>query len=254
VDDATVAVVRGLRVYAGVGNTLRDFDRTALQEIAGSKIRAGALDSAGYNPDKMTLQAWSRSDKLAVTGILFAILIGIGAYFGPEVRRAIRLDKPTNAAVTAPPVLTAITAKNLNELRRQNRVECIKATEAEKTLAEIPAGSYGFAYGSYLVLRYTADEIKLKPGNRAGPFDIFEVHKLHDGARLAVFYVGPETIDRLRSGVPVGEKLTLYSDAWQGAPNLVALPLSGIKCSRDREVNPTDDIRDQRHALDCEAK
>jgi hypothetical protein len=41
---------------------------------------------------------WSRGDKWAAIGVLVVVIFGVGAYFVPEIRKTLGLDKSAPAA------------------------------------------------------------------------------------------------------------------------------------------------------------
>ena len=90
------------------------------------------------------------------------------------------------------------------------------------------------------------ENVPLDAHGRSGDL---EIHKLADGPSKVIALVGPETLERLRHGLSAGEKLTIYTDAWKEAPNLVPIPISRIRCERARILEP--DERYGVYALDC---
>jgi len=141
-------------------------------------------------------------------------------------------------------------AASVEELRAQNHVTLIPASQSQKNLLKIPAGSYGFVFGPYLA---HSPPNALEMYTHSNPA-YFEVHKLTDSHAEFIAYVGSETQERLRKGLGKGEKLTLYSSPWQKAPNLTAISLGSVKCARSWDIA----VRRKQgtivlFALDCKA-
>jgi hypothetical protein len=128
--------------------------------------------------------------------------------------------------------VVGVFAASIEELRARNRVTLIPVSQSEKTLAKIPAGSYGFVFAPYLA-HSAPDALEMYAHNNPS---YFEVHKLTDTQAEFVGYVGSETQERLRKGLGKGEKLTLYSSPWPKAPNLTAILLRSVKCARSRDI------------------
>jgi hypothetical protein len=215
-------------------------------------------------PTKMS--TWTRGEKITAWSVVVAVLTLIAAALVvPEFRRIIGLEKPIGTGQTrsqpepttrasepkahAPdkPVV-AESAKDVRELRQQNRVTRIEQVESGKTLEEIPVNSYGFANGLDFIFRRAFIELRQLRASRL--IRDFEVHKLADGSALIVGYVGKETLTRLREGLRQGESVTLYSDSWKEASNLVAIPLTRLLCTRSRVI---DIEKGTVGALDCQA-
>ncbi len=158
----------------------------------------------------------------------------------PGFRHATRLEPPagkmvspaSEAPVSEPGRVVGVFPANIEELRARNHVTLIPVSKSEKTLAEIPAGSYAFVFGPYIA-HSAPNALQMYTHNDP---EYFEVHKLTDGQTEFVGYVGPETQERLRKGLGKGEKLTLYSSPWQKAPNLTAISLRSVKCARSRDI------------------
>jgi hypothetical protein len=185
------------------------------------------------------LKDWGRTDKLALLGIVVAIVIGVSAFFVPEVRNFFGRDKPSTEnhplvapvpVAPGPPTLIAETALNVREMRKQHHVSLISELESEKTTAELPPDSFGFASPVDLTLDRPA------PLSSEGELRMFEVHKLHDNSLLVLGFVGQESFLKLREGVPSGEKIVLFSNAFKDVAKLVALPRNRIRCERIRYV------------------
>jgi len=149
-----------------------------------------------------------------------------------------------------------VSANSLEELRKRNNVIRMKETESGKPLTEIPPGSFGFADEIDLThsLKARLEEMRIEP--RAAE-DRFEVHKLLDGEIELLVYVGPETLEHLRSGLSRGEAVTFFSDKWADASSLVAVPIEGFQCSRVRFVPLDAQVQNDHRllsALDCKAE
>ena len=176
---------------------------------------------------------WRRGEKTAVWGVGIAALAAIATWIVvPGFRHATHLDPSAASKVSEPGRLVGVFAASIEELRARNHVTLIPASPSEKTLAEIPANSYGFVFAPYLA-HSTPD--KLEMYTHSDP-TYFEVHKLTGSQTEFVGYVGPETQERLRKGLGKGEKLTLYSSPWPKAPNLTAISLRSVKCARSWDV------------------
>lgn len=209
------------------------------------------------------MRTWKRAEKLTAAGVAVAIVAIAVSLFVPEVRRSFGLGQefsnsatqnkqaPSISSIDTGPRITGASAHDVDELRTRNKVVRMKDTESDKPLSEVPAGSFGFALPSELML-HSPEQVRVEPRGYA---DNFELHKLADGHIELLGYVGPETLDHLRFGLHSGEEVTFYSDAWKDAPNLVAVPISQFKCNRDRTVELE---TSQKHptlldALDCKA-
>jgi len=171
---------------------------------------------------------WTRGEKVAVgaTGAgLAAIAIWIA---GPAVRHAIH---PTSeVAASQPEHVVGEFAATIEELRARDHVTLV--SKSEQTLAEMPAGSYGFVFAPYIA--HSAPNA-LRMYTHTDPA-YFEVHKLAGGQEEFVGYVAAETQERLRKGLGKGEKMTLYSSAWPKATNLTAISFRSVKCARAWDI------------------
>jgi len=97
----------------------------------------------------------------------------------------------------------------------------------------------------------TPTELKKLEISAHGAEADFEIQKLGEQNGLVVAYVGPETLERLREGVPKGSDLTLYSNSWKDAPNVVGVPFNGLEFIRSRLIHPQRMIL---QALDCKTR
>src|SRR5262249_9176679 len=138
----------------------------------------------------------------------------------------------SEVAVSQSGSVVGVFAANIEELRARNHVNLIQVSESEKTLAELPPGSYAFVFAPYLA-HSRPEALRMYAHNDPAHF---EVHKLTGGQTEFVGYVGSETQERLRKGLGKGEKLTLYSSSWQKAPNLAAISLRSVKCARSWDI------------------
>ena len=157
---------------------------------------------------------------------------------------------PPSTTVTDGKV-TGMTAASVEELRKRNGVVGIEDAKSGKMLAELPAGVGGFTNDYDIVFSDSPDKIKLSPH---GYLHNFELQKLPDGTMLVVAFVGQETREHVRSGLSLDDKLTLYSNSWKEAQNVVALPATEIKCERARWLDverPQGSKRGNIAALDC---
>lgn len=200
---------------------------------------------------------WKRGEQIALWGAGIAAL-GVIAYWivVTEFRLAAEPAPGTTVSLayeatgSEPGLLVGEFAASVEELRARHHVTLIPASEAQKTFAKIPAGSYGFVVGPYLA-HSPPNALEMYTHNNPA---YFEVHKLADGQAEFVAYVAPETQERLRKGLGKGEKLMLYSWRWQKAPNLTAISLRSVKCARSWDIA----VRTKQgtivlFALDCKA-
>jgi hypothetical protein len=187
---------------------------------------------------------WTRGDKIAGWTLIIGVLALIGAVLViPEVRRFLRLEQEPSVAIPTPTPAPAnnkvfgVFAKNVEELRKSNNVTLMKEVESGRMLSEIPAGSFGFA--DDIEIRRSLRDSRIEKLALAphAPDDRFELHKLLDGQIQLVGYVGPETLEHVRSGLSQGEAITFFSDPWTGAANIVAVPLARLSCSRGRTLS-----------------
>ena len=179
---------------------------------------------------------WTQGEKIAVWGLGAVALAAIATWIVVEgFRHATHLDP--SAKMIVPPAsesgrTVGLFAASIEELRARNNVTLIPASESEKTLAQIPANSYGFVFAPYLA-HSAPDKLQMYTHNDPS---YFEVHKLTGNQTEFVGYVGSETQERLRKGLGKGEKLTLYSSPWPKAPNPTAISLRSVKCARSWDV------------------
>jgi hypothetical protein len=186
-------------------------------------------------------RGWTRVQKVGACGVGVAALAAIAIWIVvPKLRHATRLEPPGRMAVSPGPDVTAsqpgrvvgVFAASIEELRARNHLTLIPGSESEKTLAEIPAGSYGFVFGP-LIAHSPPDALQIYVHNDPA---YFEVHKLTSSQTEFVGYVRPETKERLQNGLGKGEKLTVYSSPWQEAADLTAISLGSVKCTRSRDI------------------
>lgn len=214
-------------------------------------------------PDNSAPNKWSRDQKIGLGILIASVLAILISLMVPEVRQFVGLEKKPSVAVptSAPAPTPAITkvfgvfAKNVEELRKTNKVTRMKEAESDKTLSEIPAGSFGFASGYFISDALKDSRINAVELQPHAPLNHFEIDKLSDGQLELVGYVGPETLENVRSGLSQGEAITFYSYSWPDAANVVAIPLTQFLCPRERSI-PVDDPTDPKHleilgALDC---
>lgn len=178
---------------------------------------------------------WTQGEKITVSGVGAVALAAIATWvLVAGFRRASHLDPSAKmiGPLSEPGRLVGVFAASIEELRARNHVTLIPASESEKTLAEIPANSYGFVFAPYLA-HSAPDKLQMHTHNDPS---YFELHKLTGSQTEFVGYVGSETQERLRQGLGKGEKLTLYSSPWPKAPNLTAISLQSVKCARSWDV------------------
>jgi hypothetical protein len=204
-------------------------------------------------------RAWTRNAKIAARSVGCAALAAIAICIPlrslqhaahAEASPEMTVSQNSGVPVSMPGRLVGIFADGIEELRARNHVTLIPASQSQKTLGEIPAGSYGFVFAPF-VAHSAPNALHVYTHNDPA---YFEVHKLSSGQTQFVGYVEPETKERLQKGVSIGETLTLYTSSWQKAPNLTAISFGSVKCMRSRDVS----IRRKGgtivlFALDCKA-
>jgi hypothetical protein len=130
----------------------------------------------------------------------------------------------------------------------------MQETESGESLSEVPAGSFGFTPSEFLAYPFAYTPLEKVPIDAHGHYyGALETHKVADGHSEVLVFVGPETLERIRHGLHEGEKLTIYTDAWKEASNLVTIPIARIQCERNRTLSP--DKGDPTYhlcALDCQ--
>jgi hypothetical protein len=179
------------------------------------------------------MKKWTRGQAIAVWGVGLPALAAIASWVVvSQFRHATPAGSASEATGLERGRVVGVFAGSVEELRARNHVTLIPVSASEKTLAEIPAGSYGFVFAPYLA--HSAPKA-LQLYTRNNPA-YFEVHKLTGSQAEFVGYVGSETHDRLRKGLGKGEKLTLYSSPLEKAPNLTAISLGSVKCLRSRDI------------------
>ena len=173
---------------------------------------------------------------------VWSVGIALGAIaiwiIGPRLRHSTppaskQASPGSEETVSKPGRVVGVFAASIEELRARNHVTLIPVSKPEKTLAEISAGSYAFVFAPYLA-HSPPDALQMYAHNDPA---YFEVHKLTGSQMQFVGYVATETHERLREGLGKGEKLTLYSSPWPKAPNLAAIPLRSVKCTRSRDIS-----------------
>jgi len=178
---------------------------------------------------------WAPGEKIVLWGAGIAALAVIANWIvvlGFQHATAGGTGSSSAVAASQPGRLVGVFAASIEELRARNHVTLIPTSETQKTLAQEPAGSYGFVFAPYLA--HSAPRA-LEMYTHNDP-SYFEVHKLSDNQAYFVGYVGPETQERLQKGLARGEKLTLYSSQWPKAPNLTAILFGSVKCARTRDM------------------
>jgi hypothetical protein len=182
--------------------------------------------------------------------VLSALGIAAGIYL-PEIRSALRLERPPEVAKRPPiqpapspsptpalapvvvPRITARTAHDLAGLRRLNKVARLPTVDSGKSLDEIPGSSFCFTDGFSILEGHEPSKMEVLSN---APLSYFEIDKLADSSAWIIGYVGPETRDHLVEGVEQGKDVvfTVYSDNWEHATNVIAFPLEHIKGLRQR--------------------
>lgn len=180
--------------------------------------------------------AWTPGAKIAVGSVGLAALALITTWI--TVREFQRGAHPEASASqnSSVPVSTAglvgVFADSIEELRARNHVTLIPASSSQKTLGEIPAGSYAFVFAPF-VAHSAPNALQVYAHNDPA---YFELHKLASGQTEFVGYVGSDTKERLQKGLTTGEMLTLYSSPWPKAPDLTAISFGSVKCMRSRDM------------------
>lgn len=210
-----------------------------------------------------TIRIWAIKHWIAIATLTLGVLSIIATVMVPELRRWSHLDprapevhpplmttppseRKPELAPSPPKLLVAEFGGSIQELRKRHNATPLPDVESGKNFIEIPVYSYSFADGFSLLHKQTPDYLKMPGLNRD-----FEAHKLGDGTGVVLGYVSPESLIRLREGIPKDAELTLYSQAWREAPNLVAIPFSKLRCDRHRLIYPTEHLASD--ALDCKA-
>jgi hypothetical protein len=203
--------------------------------------------------------------KLALAAVIVAIGAAALAICVPEVRRFLRLEKretapPSTGKIISPTILPTVSPtispgkplssttqklQPLEILRKQHEVEPLRPSENEISLDEAPNGSYGFIYAHRLEGRTVGLPVPVHLS--AESHHKVEIHKLRDGSMALLFYVGNESLTRIRGQLRKGEKMTFFSSAWDEAKNLISIPLQGIKVFRTRNISGQNTV-----AVDCE--
>jgi hypothetical protein len=199
--------------------------------------------------NRLRVSNWTRDQKIGIGILVFTALGVIVTLVVPELRKWTGLDRPSPPAHQAsPPVetkpgptlsprkpLVAETGKTILDLRKRHSVNPLPQVESEKSFGEIPAHSYSFISGLEVVHDHPPNYMRASGFSRD-----FEVHKLGDGTAMILGFVGAESLVRLQEGMPQGADVSLYSGRWGDAPNIVAIPLSEIKCDRSRTIDVAD--------------
>ncbi len=106
----------------------------------------------------------------------------------------------------------------MEELRAARHLRLITKEEAGASIDDIANGLYGFTY---------APQSEGIPLFETQGFQVFEVHKLHDGSVHILGYMTAEQAIALdSSGEP--RELKLYPEPYQEAQSFVSLPQSRI--------------------------
>ncbi len=125
--------------------------------------------------------------------------------------------------------LAAASPESVDALRVRHQVRLLTPEQEGLPIGRLPAGVYGFA---------TAPGMDAVPlfGKRA--YHNFEVHKAADGIEYLIGFVTPEEAISLALGKE-GTAIRMFPDPWQGAQQLVSVPLSQIVAPR--RVLPRED-------------
>jgi hypothetical protein len=186
-------------------------------------------------------RAWTPGAKIAVWSVGLAALAVIATWLTvhelqhavhPEASAEMLVSQSSNVPASTPGRLVGTFADAIEELRARNHVTLIPASSSQRTLGEIPTGSYGFVFAPFVA--HSAPNA-LQVYAHSDPA-YFEVHKLADGQTEFVGYVGSETKERLQKGLSAGEKLTLYTSACPEAASLTAISFGSVKCMRSRDM------------------
>ena len=181
-------------------------------------------------------RAWTPGAKIAVGSVGLAALAVIATWITvrefqhghqPEAFASQNSSLPVSTSA-----LVGTFADNVEELRARNHVTLIPASSSQKTLGEIPAGSYAFVFAPF-VAHSAPNALQVYAHNDPA---YFEVHKLANGQTEFVGYVGSDTKERLQKGLSMGEVLTLYSSSWPKAQDLTAISFGSVKCMRSRDM------------------
>jgi hypothetical protein len=267
-------ILRDLAIVRDEANLAARGSKASTVSLSGISSAPKPNIQVPHDPDKQidhiqpgrgtsTIRVWAIKHWIAIATLTLGALSIIATVMVPELRRWSHLDprapevhpplvttppseRKTEPAPSPPKLLVAEFGGSIQELRKRHNVKPLPDVESGKNFIEIPVNSYSFADGFSLLHKQTPDYLKMPGLNRD-----FEVHKLGDGTGVVLGYVGPESLIRLREGMPKDAELTLYSQRWREAPNLVAMPLSELRCDRDRLIYPTERLATD--ALDCKA-
>ena len=181
-------------------------------------------------------RAWTQGARIAVGSVGLAALAVIASWTTVrEFQHGAHAEASASQNFTVPVStagLVGLFADGIEDLRVQNHVTLIPASSSQKTLGEIPAGSYAFVFAPF-VAHSAPNALQVYTHNDPA---YFEVHKLANGQTEFVGYVGSDTKERLQKGLTTGEMLTLYSSPWPKASDLTAISFGSVKCMRSRDM------------------
>jgi hypothetical protein len=132
------------------------------------------------------------------------------------------------AAPAAVVIETTGTETDLRRLmRRKNSVDELRSSPTR--FSEAPTGSYGFIAAKHLGLALITQSPDLVLEGIASSSDSYEVHKLGDGSGLLVGFARNEVVSQIKpSERPKNIRISLYSNASETSPLIVAVPLEKL--------------------------
>jgi hypothetical protein len=141
--------------------------------------------------------------------------------------------QPDSISISSPKPQTTSSETARDKLRHESGLRALLPAESNLSIEEMPKGVFGFTHSS--TIRYLDGDIRRYPN---GTFD-FEIHKLPTGETFAVGFTNPDAATELRKeSQPDTLRLTLYSETWQSASELVRIPLPRIvEGTRIRQVD-----------------
>lgn len=139
------------------------------------------------------------------------------------------MEKAAPAAVAIE--ITGSEAELRRLMRVKNGVTELKASTDR--FSEAPMGSYGFITPSRLGLALVTQSPDLVLERVASATNNYEIHKLSDGSGVLVGFVGKELLSEITPVErPKNVRISLYSNFWDKAPFIVAVPVTKLMVDR----------------------
>src|SRR5215472_14387785 len=100
-------------------------------------------------------RAWTPGAKITVGSVGLAVLAVIATWttvgeFQHGAHHEASASQNSSVPVSSPGRLVGMFADGIEDLRAQNHVTLIPAASSQKTLGEIPAGSYAFVFAPFV--------------------------------------------------------------------------------------------------------